>query len=53
MPDITTKPDAEPPAPGRNSLRRLGWFVAFYFASLAVWLVFSYGLRALMGLGGS
>ncbi len=53
MPDITTKPEDDSAVPRRKSLRRLGWFVALYCASLLAWLLFSYGLRGLMGLGGT
>ncbi len=37
----------------RTALRRVGWFVALYLGSLAAWLLFSYGLKGLMGLGGT
>ena len=51
MPDTTTEPGPPPGgAAGRqgSGWRRVGWFVAIWCGSLAVWLAFAYGLRWVM-----
>jgi hypothetical protein len=45
MPGTTTKNRR-----AATAWRRLGWFAFIWFASLAAWLAFSYGFKALFGL---